>query len=132
MNDAVLVTGGMYNHAALTKDGRVWTWGYNYSGNCGIEGATLISSPQLAAEDVVMVWTGTLKNNVDALDISGFDGICERGLENTIIKKADGTYWICGAGVGSKEKVLPGYYEAVDYTMTCTHEFLPYEGTIDE
>lgn len=35
LDDAVLITGGWYNHAALLSDGSVWTWGYNYAGSCG-------------------------------------------------------------------------------------------------
>lgn len=131
LEDTVLVTGGMFNHAALMRNGSVWTWGYNYSGNCGIEGNPVISKPQLVAEDVIMVWTGSLKYDVDCLDISEFNGFYEKQLENTIIQKSDGSYWICGAGIGNEEKVLPYYYEVVDYTMTCTHEFFPYDGEIN-
>jgi len=47
-------------------------------------------------------------------------------LENTIIRKQDGTYLRCGVGVG-EEKVLPVYHEVIDYTLMCTHEFVPYE-----
>ncbi|HKM33816.1 MAG TPA: hypothetical protein VJY54_03635 [Lachnospiraceae bacterium] len=127
LEDAVLVTGGWFNHAALLRDGSVWTWGHNYSGNCGIEGEAVISVPQKAAEDVMMVWTGSTKNNVDCYDISAFEGIYERSLENTIIQKTDGSYWICGANVGEEEKVIPLYYETSNFSMICTHEFLPYD-----
>lgn len=131
LDDVVLVTGGLFHHAALKSNGSVWTWGYNYSGNCGIEGNPVISKPQLAAEGAIMVWTGSMKYNVDCLDISKFGGIYEKQLENTIIQKSDGSYWICGAGVGGKEKILPNYYEVVDYIMICTHEFVPYDEMIN-
>ena len=50
----------------------------------------------------------------------------EHFLENTIILKKDGSYWICGANVGEEEKVLKYYYEVKDYPLVCTYEFLPY------
>lgn len=127
LENAVLVTGGFFNHAALLQDGSVWTWGYNYAGSCGVEGESIVTTPTKVSEDIVMVWTGSTKYNVDCYDISEFEGIYERGLENTIIQKRDGSYWICGANVGTEEKILPIYYEVTNYALICTHEFLPYE-----
>ena len=60
LEDAAVVTGGWFNHAALLYDGTVWTWGYNSAGNCGVEDEEVISEPVQAAEDVQMVWTGRL------------------------------------------------------------------------
>lgn len=130
LDDAVFITGGIYNHAALLSDGSVWTWGYNYSGNCGVEKKAIVTRPEKVAEDVIMVWTGSTKYNIDCTDIAEFEGEYERMLENTIIQKRDGSYWICGANVGIKEKILPVYYEVIDYSMICTHEFLPYDEEI--
>ena len=48
-------------------------------------------------------------------------------MENTIIKKSDGSYWICGANIGNEEKTIPFYFETTDYRMICTHEFHSYE-----
>jgi beta-lactamase regulating signal transducer with metallopeptidase domain/alpha-tubulin suppressor-like RCC1 family protein len=127
LDNTVLVTGGMYNHAALKEDGSVWTWGYNYTGNCGIANESVVSKPQNVAEDVNMVWTGSLNYNIDCRDIRELGDFFERGLENTIIQKADGSFWICGANVGTEEKLLSKYYEVVDYRIICTHEFIPYE-----
>ena len=130
LENAVLITGGLYNHAALLGDGSVWTWGYNYSGNCGVEGTNVVSTPTKVADDVIGVWTGNIKYNVDCYDISEFEGIYERQYENTIIQKRDGSYWICGANVGDSEKILPLYYETMDYVMRCTHEFQLLENEI--
>lgn len=127
LEDAVLVTGGFFNHAALLRDGSVWTWGYNYAGSCGVAGESIVAEPTKVADDVVMVWTDSQKINVDCYDIAEFEGIYERAMENTIIQKRDGTYWICGANVGTDEKVIPVYYEVNNYLLICTHEFLPYE-----
>ena len=127
LENAALVTGGLFNHAALLRDGSVWTWGYNYSGNCGVEDLAVFSQPQKVADEVMMVWTGSIKYNIDCQDINELEDF-ERSLENTIILKNDGSYWICGANAGDEEKVLPVYYETVDYTMICTSEFLPYDG----
>lgn len=127
LENAVLITGGKYNHAALLTDGSVWTWGYNYAGNCGVDGEVIISKPAKVAKDVVMVWTGNTKLNVNCLDISEFEGIYERGMENTVIRKQDGSYWACGINVGDEEKILPEYWETTDYTVICSYEFLPYD-----
>lgn len=132
LDGAMLVTGGIYNHAALLEDGSVWTWGYNYTGNCGVEEPVVISTPLKVAEDVVMVWTGSTTKNVECYDIIEFDKIYERGLENTIIKKSNGSYWICGLNVGEEEKELPIYYLAANFSVICTSEFLPYENEIEE
>ena len=125
LENAVLITGGFFNHAALLVDGSVWTWGYNYSGNCGVAGGGIISEPAKAAENAVMVWTGSIKYNTDCNDIAEFGGEYERGMENTIILTDQGEYLICGAYVGTEEKVLPVYYETSNYSMKCTYEFLP-------
>ena len=129
LENAVLVTGGFYNHAALLADGSVWTWGYNYAGECGIprKSKFIVEEPTRVAEDVVMVWTGTTRYNIDCQDISEFGGVYERQLENTIILKRDGSCWACGANVGTEEKVLDFYWESVDYPMVYSDEFMPYE-----
>ncbi|MCI8791018.1 MAG: hypothetical protein HFH92_18370 [Lachnospiraceae bacterium] len=142
LEDAVLVTGGWFNHAALLRDGTVWTWGYNSSGNCGVAKPELIGRPTIAAEGVVMVWTnfalenlepdredlvltwtGSLRYNMEYDDIAEFVGIGPRILNNTVIQKADGSYWVCGENVGTEEKMVHGM-EGV-YPAVCTHEFHP-------
>lgn len=144
LENAVLVTGGWFNHAALLRDGTVWTWGYNSSGNCGIEEPEFVGEPTKVAEDVVMVWTdiaadydleldadnlsrvwtGKLKYTVDDT-ITEFDGFYPRFLNNTVIQKADGSYWVCGENVGTEERVV--YGELADYSVICIHEFHPCE-----
>lgn len=47
-------------------------------------------------------------------------------MENTIIKKADGTYWVCGLNAGNVERPLSTYYEVTDCRAVCTHEFIQY------
>lgn len=124
LENALIVTGGWFNHAALLEDGSVWTWGYNYAGNCGVKGKIVVSEPVKVAEDAVMVWTGRTENNVDCTDISEFDGWNKEGLENTIILKADGTYWACGAGIGEEEKILSPYWEMFEASVICSDEFM--------
>lgn len=127
LENAVMVTGGLYNHAALLRDGSVWTWGYNYSGNCGVADQDIVPRPQKVAEDVVMVWTASMDDNIDCQDITEFGGMYKEFFENTIIQKKDGSYWICGANVGDEEKIIKYYYEVMDYPLVCTYEFLPYD-----
>lgn len=127
LENAILITGGWFNHAALLQDGTVWTWGYNFAGNCGVADESVVTEPTMVADNVVMVWTGSVEYNVDLNDISDFEGEYPRYMENTIIKKADGSYLICGANVGDREKTIPFYFETTDYQMICTHEFYPYE-----
>lgn len=128
LEDAVFITGGAFNHAALTRDGDVYTWGYNYSGNCGVEGVSLITEPVKVAEDVSMVWTGTLEYNTypaDSSEVPGNNGSWHDGggLVNTILLKQDGTYLACGNNVG-QERVLPVYYDAVNYCIICSPQFV--------
>lgn len=127
LENVVLITGGWFSHAALLKDGTVWTWGYNFAGNCGVADKSVVTEPTKVANDVVMVWTGSVEYNTDVDDISDFNGEYPRYMENTIIKKSDGSYWICGANVGNEEKTIPFYFEVTDYRMFCTHEFYSYE-----
>lgn len=133
LDDAVFITGGLFNHAALLQDGSVWTWGYNYAGNCGVSiwEKVFVRYPVKVAEDVVMIWTSTTKYNVNQTDISEFGGDYERGLENTIILKNDGTYWACGVGLG-EEILLNGYWEVGgDFYLRCTSEFVQIENEND-
>ena len=143
LENAVLVTGGWFHHAALLQDGTVWTWGYNGAGNCGVADLDLISEPTMVAENVVMVWTdrvwdhssaqggdeidatltGILNYDIEPSEMLTFDGIWQQSLDNTVIRKSDGTYWICGENVGEKEKVVHG--AEGDYSVRCTYEFYP-------
>lgn len=128
LEDVVFLTGGWFNHAALQSDGSVWTWGYNYTGNCGVSDGITVSTPTKVADDVVMVWTGSTKYNTDCKNIADFQGEYERSLENTMIQKSDGSYWICGKDVGETEVILSDYFEAAEYRVVCSPEFLPWEG----
>lgn len=48
---------------------------------------------------------------------------------NTVIEKNDGSYWICGEGVGTEQKTVSGETE---YTVTCSSKFVPYEFPANE
>lgn len=142
LENVVLITGGWFNHAALLHDGTVWTWGYNGSGNCGVADLTVVSKPTMVAEGVVMVWTHLAVDGYSELDeenlvlawtgrlkYTEYDNIAEYGgwyprfLNNTVIQKSDGSYWVCGENVGTEEKIVPGAEAA--YPVICTHEFSP-------
>lgn len=127
LENARLITGGMYNHAALLEDGTLWTWGYNYSGNCGVEDIDIIERPTQVADEISMVWTGTVQRNIDCQNISALEDTIINGLENTIIRKNDGSIWACGTHIGSEKKMLPYYWEETDYYLTCTSDFTPFE-----
>lgn len=141
LEHAILVTGGWFHHAALLQDGTVWTWGYNNAGNCGVADVSVVSEPVMTAEDVIMVWTdlavpaypqpdteqiamawsGKVKYETEYGSIEEFDGIYPRYLNNTVIQKADGSYWVCGENVGTDEKTVHG--AEGDNTVICTCEF---------
>lgn len=129
LENAVLVTGGLFNHAALLEDGTVWTWGYNYTGNCGVENMAGVLEPTQVADGVVMVWTNIAENDIDCTNMTEYEAVYPHYLENTVIKKVDGSYWVCGANVGIEEKLLPNYWEVENVSMICTHEFLPIDNT---
>ncbi len=144
LENAVLVTGGWFNHAALLQDGTVWTWGYNSAGNCGVADPAVISGPTMVADGAVMVWTnlavdGYPQPDAETIaqawtgkrrytvkdDIGEFDDCYPRLLNNTVIQKADGSYWVCGENAGTEERVVHG--AEGDYSVICTHEFTPCE-----
>lgn len=140
---AVLVTGGQYHHAALLPNGTVWTWGYNGEENCGVADPSLVSDPTMVAEDVVMVWTDLVVEgnpqpdaSVSALAWTGrlkyeeYNTISEYAawpyyLSNTVIRKSDGSYWVCGENVGTEEKLVHGVEG--DYSIICSYEFVKCE-----
>jgi len=146
LENAVLVTGGWLNHAALLRDGTVWTWGYNTVGNCGVADLTVVGEPTMVAENVVMVWTnraldyypepdaedlvmawtGKTGYNMDHHNIAEFDSIHPILLHNTVIRKADGSYWVCGENVGQEERIVH-FATGASYSAICTHEFYPCE-----
>lgn len=140
LENAALVTGGWFNHAALLRDGTVWTWGYNSAGNCGVADVSVVSEPTMVANDVVMVWTniavtGDTLSDEDAVMVwtknskyhTEYDNIADFGdsyprcLNNTVIQKEDGSYWVCGENVGETERIVHG--TEGDYSVICTHEF---------
>lgn len=121
LENAIAVTGGWFNHAALLSDGTVWTWGYNTAGNCGVEGEIGIVEPVCVAQDVMGVWTGKLGWFPPYEDIEEFSEIYPVQYNNTIIQKADGTFWVCGENVGSTVREV--YGAEANYTVTCSSEF---------
>lgn len=129
-DDAIFITGGWFNHAALRSDGTVWTWGYNSAGNCGVDSPTVIEEPVNVAEDVAMVWTGSMCFNSNCENITEFDGVYPIMMNNTIIQKIDGSYWTCGENAGTEEKVING--AEGDYTVLCTSEFVPYDSNLNQ
>lgn len=44
-------------------------------------------------------------------------------------RKNDGSYWICGEGVGTEQKTVSGETE---YTVICSSKFVPYEFPANE
>lgn len=150
MEDVKYARCGRADVACLALDGTVWIWGYNISGNCGVEAPELISEPIKVAEDVNMVWTdralpnypepetedivkalrGELTYNTEYEDIAEFDGIYPKFLNNTVIRKSDGSYQACGENVGTEEKIVHG--AEADYPVICTYEFLPCYGNGSE
>lgn len=125
LTDVKMITGGWFNHAALKEDGTLWTWGYNFSGNCGTDKATMIETPVQVAEDVQHVWTGLLNYSAKEDDITDMEEFGNDYVDNTIIEKTDGTFYVCGMGVGDKSVVLPQYYEVSELDTVCSSEFLP-------
>lgn len=141
LENAILVTGGWFNHAALLQDGTVWTWGCNSAGNCGVADLSVVCEPTMVAEDVAMVWTdlavdgypqpneedvamawtGKLKYNSKYDNIAEFNDIYPKYLNNTVIRKIDGSYWVCGENVGTQEMVISG--AEGDYSIVCTYKF---------
>lgn len=123
------------------EDGTVWTWGDNSAGNCGVADLFVVSKPTMVAEDVAMVWTdlaidsypqpneediamawtGKLKYNSEYNHIAEFNDIYPKYLNNTVIRKTDGSYWVCGENVGTQEKLVSGIEG--DYSIVCTDQF---------
>ena len=117
--------------------------GYNSAGNCGVADIAVVSKPTMVAEDVAMVWTnlalenypqpsaedialawtGKRQYNMEYDNISEFNEIYPKLLNNTVIQKTDGSYWVCGENVGEEEERVHG--AEADYFVICTYQFLP-------
>lgn len=69
-----------------------------------------------------MFWTEGSKYNKEYDNIAEFDGVYPRYLNNTVIQKSNGSYWVCGENVGTEEKVVHG--AEGDYSVICTHRFV--------
>ncbi len=126
LENVQLVTGGFFNHAALLGDGTVWTWGVNYVGNCGVDDVDGVCTPRQVAEDAVMVWTDNRSADIGCTDITKLQDKETKKVENTIIKKADGTFWVCGINAGNVEWPIPRYHEVDDTRLICSFEFVQY------
>ena len=83
----------------------------------------LANYPEPGAEDIAMAWTGELQYDMGYDDIAGFGGTYPKALNNTVIQKPDGSYWVCGENVGTEEKMV--HCQEGDYPVICTHEFQP-------
>ena len=55
-----------------------------------------------------MALRGELTYQTEYEDIAEFDGIYPRLLNNTVIRKIDGSYNACGENVGMEEKIVHG------------------------
>lgn len=129
LDDVIFVTGGTFNHAAICMDGTLWTWGYNYAGNCGIATPNLISEPVQVSDNVKMVWTNRTSVNIKETQIEEMtpDVVINDLYNQTLIEKKDGTYWICGLNVGDEKKELSIYYEVENTEIFCSSDFIPYD-----
>lgn len=76
------------------------------------------------ADDIAMAWTRRYKI-AEYNTIAEYGNVALKHLNNTVIQKADGSYWVCGENVGTEEKVVPG--AEASYTVICTNEFYPCE-----
>lgn len=87
-----VVKAGGFNNSfayALTNDGRLYTWGSNINGQCGIGTTTAVITPTLAVSDVVEVYT--TDSNVDySVD-----------QNRLFIKKTDGRVYVAGYNGGA-------------------------------
>ncbi len=81
--------------------------------------------PQPNAEEIAMAWKGELGYTMEYENIAEFGDTGYITLQNTVIQKADGSYWVCGEDVGQEEKLVDGV--EMDYYAIYTHEFYPCE-----
>ena len=145
MEDVAYANCGRDDIVCLKNDGTVWTWGYNNAGNCGVADFSVVRKPTMVAKEVTMVWTnlaidnypqpekeqfemawtGDIKYDTEYESIIEFEDVYPYYLNNTVIQKVDGSYWVCGEKVGTEEKIVHG--AEGDYSIICTHEFYMYE-----
>jgi alpha-tubulin suppressor-like RCC1 family protein len=75
------IAGGFYHTIALKTDGSLWTWGYNYYGQLGVNNTTSRSTP-----------VTTLLGGTNWKSIAG-------GSYHTVALKTDGSLWTWGFNI---------------------------------
>lgn len=78
--------------------------------------------PQPKKEQFEMAWIGDIKYDTEYESIIELGDVYPYYLNNTVIQKTDGSYWVCGENVGSEEKVVSG--AEGDYSVVSDYEFL--------
>ena len=102
---------------ALLEDGRLYTWGYNDHGQCGLGHTNVVATPTLAATDVLDVYTHpsqgeyAVENRLfilksDGLYAAGYNGYGQCGVGDTANKT---TFTKCTVFTSSSQikKVYP-------------------------
>ncbi len=123
MENVVMISGKRDSHAILLEDGTVWTWGNNIYDKCGVAGQGVIEKPMCVACDVTAIWMGKIQINDECMDWEkwlhyGYDNGYN---DNLVIKKGDGSLWICGRNIEDAENHIE--QDGIVYT----YSFVPCE-----
>lgn len=107
MDNCRYITTGNKTGAAISEDGELYTWGYNFYGQCGTEitEEEYILTPVKVMDDVKMVWIDKIYFNDSVKEVASFDPA--RYNYNTFVLTNDGILMAAGEDAGA------GFFEEV-------------------
>lgn len=108
LTDCVYATTGDWTGAAITKNGELYTWGFNLYGECGVSitNDDYVRTPKKVLDNVKMVWPETLQFGDVGTEIPDFMRYDSSYNFNTFVELQDGTVMACGANLGDQTKTI--------------------------
>lgn len=108
LEDCIYATTGNWTGAAITRDGELYTWGFNIWGQCGtpVTADDYVRMPQKVLGNVKMVWPERMAFSDSRTAIPEFASYNTSYNNNLFVQLKDGTLLACGLDLGTKTKTI--------------------------